>query len=674
MNDQNFRYHFHQGIRILPSMIQEHLLDISVISWLFLMWIFSSLGEMPSGTDTTIHYFKASQTRDFLAKGIWPSWTFQTQGGAPFLSTYPPFYYLLVAAVSFITGSIGLSMKIIALLALFGLFLSFSLLGRVISGYHDQTAVAIFCFAMSVMYSMVGQQSFILSVLFALLSILCFLIAVPSFKYPVKSDNSVQRAVFLLVLSPLFFSLTILTHLVTAYMLGVFWMIIIVYHLFNIQQKKAKLYEIVPPFYTAVTGVFLSAIWFFPALLEYFYQDRFKVTILQQIFWQDDMMIIVALLSVSPLFLVLISALKDEKNDQTRILIIAMTVFIILGLGKYSPFQLIPLFKSLLPGRVLVFAILTGSLLVKSSKKNSRVALVLLVVISSASFVYYANPSILGILGIKTEQWRNSGLETMAEDGSLFGNIPADFLEAMESLRDEKDDSRVIYFSVSPTLSPLMQHYRLLFLSGHGTVQGDYPDSSEDIKWTEYTSVLDNPFYYYKWPNITDYLTIGNVGWLIYKPITGLKFPESLNSYFSIHTVHGDYEVWKSISAPAGIFGKNGTVNATVSRDSNSCKITIDVVSTNCTTVTVSETFHPRWLAKDQNNRVLTVSKNEFGFMDIDIGDSRGLITLELKPVNGILPSTVITLITLIILPSAVLINDKVEFKRFIAGKEQLKE
>ncbi|MFW9994710.1 MAG: hypothetical protein ACFFD4_21890 [Candidatus Odinarchaeota archaeon] len=627
--------------------VKKHSLDFFTVSWLLLLWFVSSLGDMPSGTDTPIHFFKAYQTREFLQTGSWPGWTFLTQGGAPFLLTYPPLYYLLIAFLDFFINDTGFSMKIFALLTLMGLYLVFSKLSSSVSGQHNQISAAIFCLAVTVMYSMVGQHPFLLALFFALLSIYCYSFAFPDFSRPVDFESDRKRVFFLLVLSPVFFGLTVMTHLVAAYMLGVFWIILSLCQLYRKISGKNSLWNVIAPLHVAISGVLLAVFWFIPALIEYIYQDHYKVTILQQIFRQEDLMIIVALVSVSPLVLVTVFSSDGERKEQVLFLKVAVIFFLFIGLGKYSPFFFLPLFDSLLPGRVLVFVMIPASLLAIPGKKSSRLAFVLLLLISSATLIYYLNPAILGSSSIGTASWRNSGVAVMAHEGTLYGFIPDDFKAVLKELQKENDTTRVAYLAHYGSLSPLMQHIRILFLSGHSTVQGDYPDSSEDTKWKEFTSIVD---YYYYAPNLVDYLALGNVGWVILKDLEDGYAISDLSNKFSFYSVHGEYEIWKSLEKPSEVNGIGGNINATVTRYEEQGRITIQINSCNCTSFVLSETFHPRWKGVDQEDQEVTITRNTFGFMNVSWKGGQGTIELTFRLPAGTFPALIVSIITLVAL------------------------
>ncbi|MHA2296271.1 MAG: hypothetical protein ACXAEU_17320 [Candidatus Hodarchaeales archaeon] len=634
--------------------LKRHIIVIFTLLWLIMIWVLSSLGDMPSGTDTPIHFFKTYQVREFLQAGSWPGWTSLTQAGAPFLLTYPPLYYLSVAFIDLFFNDIGFSMKIFALLTLLCLYLVFFKLSRVLSDQQNPTAVAIFSLAVTIMYSMIGQHPFLFAILLALMSILCYVIAFPSFLIPLGFTDDKKRVFFMFVLSPLFFGLTIMTHLVAAYMLGLLWMILLVYQFYRKIRENGSSWDVLAPLCVSISGTLISGIWFFPALIEYIYQDHYKVTILQQIFRQEEIMLVIAIVSISPLLLVAIFASGGNHRKHKSLLKTAVIFFFLLGLGKYSPFFFLPLFDSLLPGRVFIFVIIPASLLAFPKQKSAKAALLLLILINSATLVYYLNPSVLGFSSIGTSSWRNSGVAIMAREGTLYGFIPESFKTALDELRGENDSTRVVYLApyFPPSYSPNMQHYRVLFLSGHSTVQGDYPDSSEDTKWRDFTSIVDQQYYYYNWPNITSYLELGNVGWLIFKKIENSSISHYISMNFSLYSIHGDYEIWKSQVKPSEIHSFDGDLNATVHRYATRAKITVSISSCNCTSFILSETYHPRWIALDQEGQEVPISRSSFGFIKLDWNKSKGSIELTFEQPPEIILTAIVSIIVFLALPA----------------------
>ncbi|UCE13385.1 MAG: hypothetical protein JSV04_14525 [Candidatus Heimdallarchaeota archaeon] len=633
---------------------KRHPLDIVTLSWLIFVWFMSSLGDMPSGTDTPVHFFKAWQTYQFFQEGVWPNWSFLTQAGAPFLLTYPPLYYFIVASLTLLGIDLGFSMKIVSLLTLIGLFSSFWALQKSISGEHSQIALAMFSFSMTLMYSLVGQHPFSLAVLFAVLSILCYVYALPNFSLPFGFSDDLKRVLSLILLTPLCFTLTILTHLVAGYMLGLFWLLVLIYQLVKYFYRKDTWWNLVTSIHVIISGILLSAVWFFPALLEYTYQAQYKVTILQQLF-QESFILLIALIGISPLLLVLFSSLMKimrqhgDKQSMEIFLMLAALFFLLLALGKFSPFFFLPLFDSLLPGRVLVFFIISTSLLSVSKLRSESLAVLLLFIFSLASLIYYLNPSVLGRLGIET--WQNTAVVDMADDETLYGYIPSDFEVVLDQLKEIDDGTRVVFLCYYATYSPLMQHYRLLFLSDHSTIQGDYPDSSEDTKWVGFTEIVDTPAYYYNvYHNITDYLVLGNVGWIIVRQRENYGFPHNLKEHFFLQSVSGEYELWKSRKTQTEVHGDNGYINATVERDPYQGKIVVTITSSNCTSFVLSETYHPRWRAWDQKNQTINITRDTLGFLRLSWNNSQGTITLQFEPNPSSPPAMVITIVTLMIL------------------------
>ena len=182
-----------------------------------------------------------------------------------------------------------------------------------------------------------------------------------------------------------------------------------------------------------------------------------------------------------------------------------------------------------------------------------------------------------------------------AEQQVFLGKNDKDFFEALRYLSKDGRDGRVAFYSNRSQTVDMFYYYAMLPISGKSTPQGIAPDGEGDLKWNSYTRHII-------WYANETLLELSGTRWII------SNYPIAFERNYT-YKLFGQYRLYYLNASETKNERENYIYNGVG-------KIWIDP-NPRCVSITITESYHPRWRAFDQDYNEVKVESTEYGFMRI---------------------------------------------------------
>lgn len=580
----------------------KHLLIL--VALCFTVSLIFCSNELPSGSDVPSHYIKILEVRDMLKEGKFVRWSYKWYSGYAMFDRYPPLVYILAASVSLLVKDVAVVMKGFTAVAFSSFPILLYRLGRVL-GRSPKGATL-----MALLFSVAP-----INIFFLFNGYFVLLISLPlMFIFLIEFCRYLRnRSRTSLLVSTAMLSIISVTYHRTLY----FILFILLFHfLLKIYRKQIR--DAVSVAFMTFVGVGISSVWLVPAVVnmltfqsEELYQSLTLAASHGGVSFQLIMMTFIV-----PYGYLVVKRIKKTKvhDDLDLTLLISLIFFTLLTMGPYGLLQYIIPFSSSQRVEVALLMATFLATVTASSLFDERITVgrrtFYGILLSSIIFL----TTIIGIflypniaLGLKVVDFNYSrdGLhdslvnlinDAYVQEQVFLGKQDANFLKVLQHVSNENRCGRIVFYSNRSQTVDMFYYYALLPLSGKSTPQGIAPEGEGDLKWDVFTERLI-------WSANETLLELSDSRWIV------SNYPIVFVSDYSTH-VFGQYTLYELDDAET-IPGSRSTI---ISRSTGEIDILLDQEYTN---VSISESYHPRWRAFDQNGNEVRVERTEYGFMRI---------------------------------------------------------
>ncbi len=569
----------------------------------FTVSLIFSLNEFPTGSDIPSHYIKIVNMRNMLEEGKFIRWSYDWYAGYAMFDIYPPLIYVFVATLDLLVDNIALLMKLVTVVSFSASPLLLYRLGRVL-GRSSKGATAIALLfelnPLNMFFLFNGYFVFILSLA------LTFLFLTEFFKYSRKRE----KRSFL-------YSVAILATISLTYHRSLYFILFTIFFHFLLKVYRRQFREAASAALMTITGVGISSFWLLPAAMDMLslqsvelYQSLILGASHQGVSFQA-----ISILFIIPYVYLAFERIRKKKieGDSELVLLFSLIFFTILALGPYGPFHYVVPFSSSQRVEVAILiasfyaTVLASSLFDERIKECRRTFSGILVsglffLAFIVSIFFY--PRIAMSLDVVNFTYSREEIDdsltnlisnAYVKEQVFLGKNDQSFLQVLRYISNDSREGRVAFYSNRSQTVDMFYYYALLPLSGKSTPQGVVPEGEGDLKWGIFTKDII-------WHANETLLRLAGTRWVI------SNYPLALESNSTLR-VFGQYMLYE-LDEVNIVRGCEGWIN----EDIGEIWITL---AQRCRSITIAESYHPRWRAFDQDGREIGVESTEFGFIKV---------------------------------------------------------
>jgi len=552
--------------------------------------------------------------QEMLEQRVFIRWSEDWYNGYAMFAIYPPLIYVFAAALNTAINNVAVIMKMLIIGSFSSQPLLLYSLGKVLGRTRKGSTVLAALFSLTPLnVFFLFNNYFILIISQAML--LIFLIEF--FKY----DKNRDKASFLI--STAMLTVISLTYHRTLYYI---FFLMLFYILINVYRKQIK--KVASTIIMSGIGVGISSFWLIPALLDMLnldsaelYQSLILVAEHNGFSFQN-----LAIFFIVPFLYLVFKRIKVEKitDDHELTLLLSLIFFSILCLGPYGLLYYFVPFSSSQRIEVTLLmatflAIILASKLFDNKIIDGRrtlygITFSSLITLTMIVGVFFHPQMALSLEIINFSYNRgdvNDSLTNLIDNAYVkqqifLGKSDEDFLSVLNYIAYDPREGSVVFYSNRSQTVDMFYYYALLPLSGKPTPQGISPEGEGDLKWNTFTRHVI-------WQANETLLKVAGTRWII------SNYPIVLEGNYT-HKIFGKYVLYELYNV-RNIIGSEGKISKSIGE----IKV---VLNSECSRFIISESYHPRWRAFDQNNNELQISSTDYGFMEIVSPDNIKVVYL----------------------------------------------